>query len=386
MRKHSTRLLLSTGLVAFTAPMAMADVPRVVADIAPVHSLAAAVMEGVGAPQLLLPAEISPHGFSLRPSQAQALQDSEIVLQTGLLMPGLAGQLDSLAPDAEVINLGLVEGVTLLEAAEGHDHDHGHDDHDDHDDHADHDDHEEHSEGEDHDDHDHEEHAEGEDHDDHDHEEHAEGEDHDDHDHEEHAEGEEHDDHDDHAHDDHGHDDDMMDASADSLRGMDQHLWLDPLNAIAWLGAIAEHLSEADPENAATYQANAQATADEILALAVEIEGQFEGLDPSFVLFHDAFAYFEARFDYAALDTIALHDGELPSAGQMLELQELIAGSEGVCVLTEPQFDPGIVASLTDGLPVQVKQVDPLGAGLEPGPALYPTVLGAIAETLAECG
>ena len=114
--------------------------------------------------------------------------------------------------------------------------------------------------------------------------------------------------------------------------------------------------------------------------------GQFEGLDPSFVLFHDAFAYFEARFDYAALDTIALHDGELPSAGQMLELQELIAGSEGVCVLTEPQCDPGVVASLTDGRPVQVKQVDPLGAGLEPDPALYPTVLGAIAETLAECG
>ena len=46
---------------------ANADGPRVVADIAPIHSLVSMVMDGVGQPQLLVPQNISPHHYSMRP-------------------------------------------------------------------------------------------------------------------------------------------------------------------------------------------------------------------------------------------------------------------------------------------------------------------------------
>ncbi|MEO1313516.1 MAG: zinc ABC transporter substrate-binding protein, partial [Pseudomonadota bacterium] len=188
----------------------------------------------------------------------------------------------------------------------------------------------------------------------------------DDHGEEEHAR---HDDHDAHAHGDH-----------------DPHAWLSPPNASTWLNIIAAQLSAADPENAGAYFANAAAARADMEALATEVSAILEPVrGGSFIVFHDAYQYFETDFDFPASGAISLGDASDPSPARIAEIQGRIR-DEGVdCVLAEPQFNPGIIAAVLDGTEANTSVIDPLGAALEPGADLYPQLIRSMAATLAEC-
>lgn len=93
---------------------------EVVASIAPLHSLAARVMQGTGAPRLLLPPGASPHDHALRPSDAAALQGAGLVIWVGpSLEPWLDGPLKALAGDARLLQLDQVPGLTQLPYRDG---------------------------------------------------------------------------------------------------------------------------------------------------------------------------------------------------------------------------------------------------------------------------
>ena len=367
-----------TALPLLMATPALADVPRVAVDIAPVHALVAQVMAGVGTPDLILPPGASPHGYAMRPSDARALQDAGLVIWVGpQLTPWLAGSLDTVAGDAARLTLLEVEGIVTLGFREGatfeaHDHD-DHDDHDHDDDHAedehDHDehDHDEHDHGaHDHDDHDHDDHG----HDDHGHDDHA----HDEHAHEEHA-------HDDHAHDDHAHDD----HAGHDHSGTDPHAWLDPVNAAIWLDAIAAELSRIDPDNAAAYAANAAAGRAELATLQASIADRMAPLSGGFIVFHDAYHYFEARFGIEATGAISLSDASDPGPARVAEIRDTVAAQGISCVFVEPQFNRGLVDAVFEGSGVRIGVIDPLGVDLDLGPGLYPALLDGMATAMEAC-
>lgn len=511
MSRKLVSLSVSAALLGGTA---VADVPSVAVDIAPVHSLVARVMQGIGEPDLIVPSGESPHSFSLRPSSAEAMQNADVVFWVGEdLTPQLRDAIETLADDASVTALLEADGIELLdfresalfEAHEHGDHDdHGHNDHG-HEDHADHDDHDH--------DHDHDE-AKADDHD-HAHDDHA----HDDHDDHGHSEAKAHDDDHDHGHAhgahafewaglfeleagtynwsfakvDGGYADPamrMVVLSADNIEAVeetaeelleadeseekmdgdalepqnvaytlsfdneqemtifsvtiaedgkyafftehmpfefeadehffkdtdgvdvepvaqepegghhdhdhghdehahgdhDPHAWLSPQNASVWFNVIAGQLSAADPDNAGAYFANAAAGREELEALAAEVNAT---LDPvkggSFIVFHDAYQYFETDFDFPAAGAISIGDASDPSPARIAEIQGRIH-NEGVdCVLAEPQFNPGIVATVLEGTEANTGVIDPLGASLELGPELYPQLIRNMAKTLADC-
>ena len=364
----SRKLLSYTALGLILGNTAFADVPKVAVDIAPVHSLVSRVMEGVGTPKLVIPAGASPHGYSLRPSEAKALQDADMVIWMGEdLAPWMEKSVETLSKDAEVITLLEESETKLLDFREGalfEEHDHGdHDDHDDHD--KDHDDHDDHDK--DHDDHDHD--KDHDDHDDHD----KDHDDHDDHDHDK-----DHDDHDDHE----GHDDHDEHAHGEH----DPHAWLSVENAQTWLNLVAGKLSAADPENAGVYFANAAEARAEIDALVKEVNsilGPVRGRN--FVVFHDAYQYFETSFDFPAAGAISLGDASDPSAARIAEIQGRVR-NEGInCVLSEPQFNPNLVETVLSGTDAKTGIIDPLGSNLEPGPKLYGDLIRNMAKALAGC-
>lgn len=374
----SSKLLPTTLAAALLSSAAYADVPSVAVDIAPVHSLVALVMDGVGTPDLIVQPGASPHEYSLRPSDAAALEKADLVVWMGEdLTPWMDDAVETLAKNAKVTSLLEVDETKLLDFREGalfEAHEHGedehHDDEHDHDDHADHDDHDEHAEDKDRD---------------HDHEEHAEDKDHD-HDHEEHAEAKDHD-HEDHAHDDHDdHDEDHAGHEGHNHGEHDPHAWLSIENAGAWLNVIAAQLSAVDPDSAGAYFANASAAIEELGTLQNEVS---EILAPargrSFIVFHDAYQYFEADFDFPAAGAISLSDASGPSPARIAEIQARVQ-NEGVdCVLAEPQYDPGLVATVTDGSEAKTGVLDPLGSDVEPGPAMYPQMMRNLANVLAGC-
>ena len=329
----SQATVATAALLASTAYAA----PTVVADIAPVHALVARVLGDVALPSLVIDPGQSPHSFTLRPSQARALEAATVVFWIGHeLTPALERHIETLAADATVVALLDAPGTTLhnyretvVFGSDGHPHDdHAHDEHA-RDDHG----------------------------------------------------------HDEQAHDDHGHDEQVHDEHGHDHEGVDAHAWLDPENAARWLDVIAETLSDVDPANAATYAANAVAGQAEIKALSDEIAATLASAgDMQVVVTHDAYQYFEHRFGFAVLGAIATGDAENPSPARIATLQDAVADSGASCVFAEPQYQDTLVRTVFSGDAVSVSVIDPLGAGLEPGAALYPALLRNLADGLAMCG
>jgi len=145
-------------------------------------------------------------------------------------------------------------------------------------------------------------------------------------------------------------------------------------------------LTDADPANADTYAANAAAGRAELEALASEIESLLEPIrDGRFIVFHDAYQYFEARFDIAAVGAIALSDAADPGPARIAEIRDRVAQDGIDCVLAEPQFNQALVDTVLDGTGANTGVMDPLGAELTPGPELYPQLLRNLATSLVQC-
>ena len=197
--------------------------------------------------------------------------------------------------------------------------------------------------------------------------------DHHDHDHEKHAK-KEHDEHDHEKHDDHGHGE------------FDPHVWLDPVNAKAIVHEIEEALVKADPEHASTYKANAHKMMDQLDSLVAELSDQLEPVhEKGFIVFHDAYQYFEQRFDVAAIGSITVSPEVMPGAERVSELREKISDLSATCVFSEPQFEPKLVETLVDGTGARTGVLDPLGATLVKGPDLYFQLLRNMASSLRKC-
>lgn len=333
---------LSWPLLAVFPLIAAADVPRVTVDIPPVYSLVAKVMGERGDPELFIQPGASPHGYSLRPSEAQSLDDADLVIWVSdALTPWLSGPIDNLTGDARHLELMDVPGITTLEYREGatfslnaaDEHGHGHHDHD-HD-----------------------------------------GYDHGDHEHHHHA-----DNHDEsgHDHDHHGHD--------HSHTGMNPHAWLDPANARRWLDAIAEQLSEIDPDNAAYYRDNAAQGKEDLTSLQEHIQGRLaNSADTRFIVFHDAYQYFENAFNVHAAGAISIGDASSPSPARIETLQTLVNDENIQCVFSEPQFNPQMVNNVFGDTSAYIGVMDPLGVGLTLDAGLYDALLEQLANEVAHC-
>ncbi|GAA3861322.1 zinc ABC transporter substrate-binding protein [Celeribacter arenosi] len=303
------------ALLSFLAFPVAGDVPKVVTDVAPVHSLVAQIMQGVGEPDVLLPPGASPHDFSLKPSQARTLQNADLIVWVGPdLAPWLGGVLGNVAQSADMVTLSDAAGTRVLPYRD-----------------------------------------------------------------EALFDDEEHDDYGHETHDDHGHE-------AHDGHDHDPHMWLDPENAKVWLVAIAEAMSEMDPENASTYKANAQTATDRIDETAVAIAKALAPVaEKRFVVFHDAYQYFEARFGLHSAGAISLGDAQSPSPSRIAQIRDAITDAQISCVFAEPQFSSSLVKTVSQGNHINVSILDPLGVDLEIGPSFYTQLLMEMTTSIVSC-
>ena len=334
-------LVLTFALIAATAMAAGEEETapgaiRVVASIKPVHSLVSAIMNGVGEPHLIIRGASSPHTFSMRPSDAEALEDADVIfLIDERKETALAGPIANLGDRALVVRLSGVPGITLWSLREGgafemHTHGHGEDDHHDEEGHGD--------------------------------------------------EGEEHDEDDDHQAEDEG-------EHGDHEHGeFDMHIWLDPVNAAVMAEAITDALSEVDPANAATYHDNEHDLIHELEDLVDELDAALAPIrDKPFIVLHDAYRYFEDRFGLAAAGSITVNPERAPGVQRVTEIRDRVRELEGACVFAEPQFDRRIVDVVVEGTQARAGTIDPLGADIDDGPGLYFELMRTLAASFREC-
>ena len=292
---------------------------RVVASIKPVHSLVSAVMAGIGEPHLIIKGAQSPHNFSMRPSDAEALANAHVIfLIDEHKEVALAAPIANLGDDALVVQLADAEGLRLKPLREGGAFEA--------------------------------------------------------HDGARRARQEEHD----HDVQDHGHDHEHGDV--------DFHVWLDPENAVLMVYAIVDALMEADSENAAAYEANAYALIDRLDALIAEIDAELAPVrDKPYIVLHDAYRYFEDRFDLNAAGAITVNPERAPGVQRIAEIRDKVRELDGMCVFAEPQFDSRVIDVVTEGTDARSGTIDPLGAAIEDGPELYFTLIRDLAASFTEC-
>lgn len=320
-------LLLTSALIfapsmLLAAGTAHAEVPNVVVSIKPIHSLVASIMQGVGEPALIVEGAASPHTYSMKPSNAAALEKANIVFWVGHgLEAFLEKPLESLGSGAEIVELDDAPALEKLKFREGGAFE-AHDDGDEHD-------------------------------------ASAEG-----------AEG--------HAHEEAGHHHDEGE--------FDMHLWLDPANAKAMAAQIEATLTAADPDNAAAYKANLEALGIRLDALDKQIAETVAPIkDKPFIVFHDAYQYFEHRYHVKVAGSITVSPETLPGAARLKQIHEKIVELGATCVFAEPQFEPKLVNVVLEGTPAKSGTLDPEAATLDAGPDLYFQLMEGIGTSLKTC-
>jgi len=296
-------------ITCFFVSASYADVPDVVTDIAPTHSLVSMIMKDIGEPKLLIKANENPHDYRLRPSKAKALEQADIVFWIASdLTPSLVKTIPNIATRAESVELIKLEGTEILymrESVAFAEEDHGH--------------------------------------------------------------GENHDEHDEHE-------------------NVDPHAWLSINNGMNWLDKIANKLSILDPENKTQYQKNAQLAKLELSQTGKKIEKMLASKnDGNFLVYHDAYQYFEKSFNISPTGAVQLGDATDPSPAELIVLQNKVKELKIECVFTNPQIDPRLLGSIFNDLNLEISTLDPIGIGLELGYNQYNNLLLEMGKAIAKC-
>ncbi|MGJ8528931.1 zinc ABC transporter substrate-binding protein ZnuA [Maritalea sp.] len=316
-------LALCAAALSFAPQLAAAERLQIVTSIRPIHSLVEYISGGHADTHVLVPANASPHNYALKPSDAQKLQNADLIFWVDEHFETfLEKALETIPKSALTLALAEQPGINVLDARdvgllpEEKDHEEG-----------------EH--------------------------------------HEEHGEHDGHDDHDAHGHDHGDH---------------DLHIWLDPENAKAMARVIAHALSVHDVEHSKQYLHNAAKLVDELDELIEQTEAKLADFgDHKFVTFHDAYQYFENRFGLKNAGVVTINPEIKPGAKRLLTLKNALAAYDIKCVFSEPQFDARLVQLAIEGTDVRSAELDPLGANLETGPKLYFELINQIRTNMTDC-
>lgn len=318
--------LILTALATLLVTSPALAAPKVIASVVPVHGIVSAVMGDTGKPELLLEGSLSEHRATFTPQQISELGKADLVFIVGR---GLEAKLSQMSGTEAVngkrfVELAKAPGITTYPIREGgtwEAHDHDHD-----------------------------------------------------HDH-------------DHGHDHGGgHDHAHEEEAVEGVLTEDPHVWLDPANAKAMAAQVAAELTRVDPANAAAYAANAQAFSQSLDALSGRITAELAPVkDTPFIVFHDAYQYFERRFGLAGAGSISDVSAAAPSAKRLREVRGKIESVKAACVFREPQYDGKVVATVIEGTGAREGVLDPLGAGLTPGPEAYQQLLDDLAKSFRAC-
>ena len=282
---------------------------QVVTSIKPIHSLASMLMDGIGAPKLIVDGSNSPHNFTLKPSHAKMLQNADLVFWIGEDIEAfLEKPLSTVAKKAKKIELMEISQIKKIKFREkniykDHHDDHGHKKHDDHG----------------------------------------------------------------HAHGEH-----------------DPHIWLDPLNAKVILNVMAKNMKIMDKKNSANYDSNLKKANAKIDGLVSEIN-RVINKNAKYVVFHDAYQYFERRFGLKTLGALTVNTDVLPGAEQLKDIRKVIKRENAKCIFSEPQFNPKIIKAIAKDTNIKTGVLDPLGADLKNNKDLYFQLLNNLSNSLRKC-
>lgn len=358
------RLLLSFIFFISTLSISQAqDSQKVITTIRPLHAVATYLLQDIDQPYLLIEGVQSPHHFQLKPSHMKTLRQGQVIFyidprfETYLKKP-----LEQLPNTVNKVIISDIDGLNIHPRRSGglwgkQCHKHGHEckgHHHDHHGHKHDDNHEKH-------------------HDHHDEDKHG-------HDHDKH-----HDDYNDKDEHEHGHDkhhDDLYEGSYEP----DLHLWSDPENII-WIAKIMEYnVNSVYPLHTEKLEKNLQSFIQMMEKVKTQTsQDTAQVKENSFIVFHDAYQYYEKAFGFKAAGSITFEPGHPLSAKRISELKKKIQQNNVVCLFSEPQFPSKAVATLANDLNVNSEELDPIGSTIPVDNKFFETYFANMTNSMVKC-
>lgn len=298
--------LVCASLFAILAQPALAERLKVVTSIRPVESLVEYISQGLADVTVLVPANTSPHTYALKPSDAQNLQNADVIFWVDENFESfLKKAIQTLPQNATAIEFTQQPGIALLEVREFAP-----------------------------------------------------------------TQG-------------------LTEPLAETEPehgAHDLHIWLDPENAKTMANIIADTLSAADTVNEIEYRKNARELIGRLDAQMATTKQRLAAVkDKQFVTFHDAYQYYEKRFELKNTGTVTLNPEIKPGAKRLTELKNALANNQIACIFSEPQFDAKLIELAIEGTNVNSAEIDPLGADLVSGPSLYFNLIENMTSSIVSC-
>ncbi len=179
---------------------------------------------------------------------------------------------------------------------------------------------------------------------------------------------------------------DPHDDKAHSHSHLDMHFWLDPRNAILLTSTIVQSLIQIDPQHTELYKKNATRLMQRLKKLDTHIAAELKTVKGiPYIVFHDAYQYFENRYGLTGVGSITLNPEVPPSAKRLNIIRTTIKTSKAVCVFREPQFQPKLVESIAEDLGVKTGELDPIGQEPQTNPEGYFSLLENLSHDLKYC-
>ncbi|UTZ21115.1 zinc ABC transporter substrate-binding protein ZnuA [Vibrio campbellii] len=166
----------------------------------------------------------------------------------------------------------------------------------------------------------------------------------------------------------------------------DPHFWLGIETVQQVANAIAHKLAEIDPEHAATYAENLNKFEVQLKATDAEIKQQLTPVkDKGYFVFHDAYGYFEERYDLNQMGHFTVSPDRKPGAKTLIHIRKTLGTGDVACVFSEPQFTPAVIESVMRGSDVNTGTLDPLGSDIDVKSGSYFEFLQGMSNSFSQC-
>ena len=166
----------------------------------------------------------------------------------------------------------------------------------------------------------------------------------------------------------------------------DGHIWLSNKNVIKITKFFVKELSKINPDKKNIYKANAKVFIHKLKEKGKKIKNELSSInDKPYIVFHDAYQYFENENSLNSVGSIALNPEISPTPKRITEIKAKIEKDNVVCLFREPQFPSRIVQTVITDTGAKEGELDPIGFDLTPGKNLYFELIDNLSMGLKNC-
>ena len=166
----------------------------------------------------------------------------------------------------------------------------------------------------------------------------------------------------------------------------DAHIWLGTKNVIKLTKFFVKELSKISPDKKNIYKSNAKEFIKKVSKTNKDLSAKLDSINNEpYIVFHDAYQYFEADYSLNSVGSISLNPDISPTPKRIQEIKTKIEKDNVVCLFREPQFPSRIVQTVIQETNAKEGELDPLGFDLTPGKNLYFELVTNLSKNLHEC-